>query len=105
MKMLLASLTLLSNISYAGAPVERVKDIEPTVQLTITEEPCKVFSINGATDVFRAYIVDTSIGKKAEGCWQLERGSIVHIDIVVPDEKSYYSYRYPASDFQLRPNL
>lgn len=97
---------LLALIPLSVHAQEYIKDIEPTVQMALTDQPCKVFALEkGVEEVYMAYVVDTAIGKRAEGCWQREPKHMVHIDIVVPDEKSYFSYRYPESDFSARPDM
>lgn len=106
MKMLCASLlTVFSLTANAALPVEMVKDVEPTVQMVLTEEPCTMWQVAPEHKVFKAYVTDSKVSKTAYGCWEMEPGFIVHVDVVLPDEHSYYSYRYPASDFSQRPNL
>ena len=108
MKMLYAIPLVLACFSLttnAALPVKMIKDIEPTVQMVLTEEPCTMWQVPPDHKVFRAYVTDTGINKTAYGCWEMEPGYIVHVDVVLPDERSFYSYRYPASDFSQRPNL
>jgi hypothetical protein len=83
--------------------------IDENVTLKINlEHKCTKWDIPKGHEVFEASITDKSIGKTATGCWEMEdspKGAVVHADIVLPDEKSFFSYRYPADEFQISPNL
>jgi len=106
MKLTIASLLMaVTMTSQAAMPTEVVKDIEPTVQMILTDKPCTLWTVPEGAHVYAASVTDTSINKTAVGCWEMEPNDIVHVDIVIPDEKSFFSYRYPAKDFTPRPNL
>jgi hypothetical protein len=109
MKYILLIATLYTGIATAGQPTDMFINIDENVTLTINmERHCTKWDIPKGHEVFEASITDKSIGKTAQGCWELEdspKGAVVHADIVLPDEKSFFSYRYPADEFETVPNL
>lgn len=109
MKKSILLLALFSSSALAGTPQDMYINITENVVLTVNlEKPCTMWSVPKDHVVMQATIVDKSINKTAYGCWEMEEspnGLVVHADLVSPESKSYFSFRYPAEQFSPVPNL
>jgi len=107
--MIVLSLIPYSRIANAAQPNEMFIMVDKDNMITISlDEPCTKFSVPAGHKVMKASVTNSVENKTALGCWELEDsplGAMVHIDIVLPSEKSFFSYRYPAEQFAVKANL
>jgi len=87
MKTLLA-LLLLSNVCLAQ---EKSIQIQPTVRIVITDEPCEVEPLHFA------YAVETVLEEYALGCWYRDNGEVY---VRLKNGNKYYDYRFLESNFK-----
>lgn len=107
MKYLLA-LTLLVTSLFAQASDRELKEVyvslEPTIQLVLTNLPCKLFTAPETVQLNFAYAQNMETGDKVSGCFT-HVGDIIQVELVDPSTKEFYEYKIHADKFQLRPNL
>jgi hypothetical protein len=103
------SLVPYSRMANAAQPNEMFIMVDKDNMITISlDEPCTKFKVPNGHKVFKASVTNSAVHKEAYGCWELEdspMGAMVHIDIVLPSENSFFSYRYPAEQFAVKANL
>ena len=110
MKNLIKTLVLsgfLATCSFAHAtePQEYFFDITPDVTITLTEEPCTMFTATRGKTLFRAYAVDNLLKEAAEGCFSVEPNNLVEIQLVNNAREVMYGYILHQSEFRPKANF
>ena len=84
---------LLSVLLASCHPVqaqEKYIQIEPTVQIVLTDEPCSEAKLS------KAYAVETVLEEYATGCWYRANGEVM---VRLKNGNHFYDYRYLESSF------
>jgi hypothetical protein len=89
MKKLLLIVALLSSLNVSAQ--EKYIQLEPTVRMVITDEPC------GEGKLHKAYAVETLLNEVATGCWFRSNGEVM---IRLQNGNHYYDYRYLEGSFR-----
>lgn len=89
MKKLLLVLALLMSLNVGAQ--EKYVQLDPTVALVITDEPCNEAGLNVA------YAVETILKEYATGCWYRNNGEVL---VRLKNGNHYYDYRYLESSFR-----
>lgn len=107
MKKLLIALSLLitTNAFASDRELREVyAQLDPKVQIVLTNAPCKIFVAQEAVQLNLAYAQNMDTGDRVFGCFTHE-GDIIHIELVDEEAKEHYSYKIHATHFRPRPNL
>lgn len=87
---------------------EEIKEVyvqmNPEVQIVLTNAPCNFFSVPTDVKLNLAYAHNINTGDKVTGCFSHE-GDTIQIELIDPETKSLFSYRIKADNFQPRPGL
>lgn len=101
-------LALLTFACFAKAQevLEMFVSLEPTVQVVITNQPCKKFTVNDGVQLNYAYAINIETGERVEGCFT-HLGDVIQVELVddAGDVPEFYHYKINADNFQKRPNL
>lgn len=90
MKLAIVLSVLLASCQFAHAQ-EKYIQIEPTVVIVITDDPC------GEANLKRAYAFETVIEDVANGCWYSASGEVL---VRLKNGNHFNDYRYLESSFK-----
>ena len=102
LKVLALSLLGISS-AYAGDTKEMYVQLEPQIQLVISNAECKKWKDTKGIQLNYAYAVNLANGEQITGCWTHKNNTII---IELSDDlKNFYSYKVHADNFLIRPGL
>ena len=105
MKMLFAMVAIacFSLTASAKDSKEMYVQLEPQVQLIISNEDCKKWKTGPGVQLNYAYAVNLATGEQVTGCWTHVK-DVIQIELT-DDLNNFYSYKVNADHFLLRPGL
>ena len=105
MKMLCAILAIacFSLTANAMDSKEMYVQLEPQIQLVISNEDCKKWKPGPGIQLNYAYAVNLANGEQITGCWTHLK-DVIQIELT-DDLNNFYSYKVNADHFLVRPGL
>lgn len=104
--LLLALLTIFPLI--ASASDRELKEVyvqlDPKVQIVLTNAPCKLWTAPETVQLNLAYAQNMETGDKVFGCFTHIQ-DVIQIELVDEETKAFYSYKIEAQHFLPRPTL
>lgn len=105
-KLIVALLSLVSfNTLASDRELREVYvQLDPKVQVVLTNAPCKMFTAAETVQLNLAYAQNMETGDRVFGCFTHE-GDVVQIELIDQESSEHYSYKINAIHFKPRPTL